>query len=76
MQISACDLLSDRQEMDWDVTPDGLECTNPDQVTADGTCVWHCRDFKHQEDADLRVSYTHDGLRMQIVPSANCPKQP
>ena len=71
--LSGCEPAPDGQSMDWDVTAEGLECSAPDLVTDDGGCVWYCRDFEHQKNADLRVAYDHRGLRMQIVPSQNCP---
>ena len=70
--LSACDRSSEAEDIGWDVTPDGLTCTNPDLRTRDGSCTWYCRDFSTQKNADLRVSYINGRLRMRILASENC----
>ena len=70
--VSACSPAEDGDGYGWKMTADGLKCSGADVVTPDGTCVWYCRDFSHQKNADLTISHNGEHLQMQIRPSDNC----
>ena len=72
LMLAACDFSPETAELAWDVTPEGLKCSGHDLEKPDGTCVWYCRDFKRQKNADLHMRYTGGRLRMNIVPSEKC----
>ena len=70
--VPACSPDSEREAMGWKVTADGLQCSGADELRSDGSCVWHCRDFSHQDNADLTIRHDGEHLQMQITPSEHC----
>lgn len=70
--VAACDQKPEKSEVAWDVTPEGLKCSGHDLRKDDGTCIWYCRDFNTQKNADLHMRYVGGSLRMNITPSENC----